>query len=81
MKCTLDSAQALHIQGRLSEAETQYREVLEWQPDAVEALRGLGALAYQHGRVDEAMDLFARCGDSAGGRRFPRQPGRGAAES
>ncbi len=60
MKCTLDRAQALHFQGRLSEAETQYREVLEWQPDAIEALRGLGALAYQHGRVDEAADLFAR---------------------
>ena len=68
MKCTLDRAQALHFQGRLSEAETQYREVLEWQPDAVEALRGLGALAYQHGRVDEAADLFARVW------RFGRRP-------
>jgi tetratricopeptide (TPR) repeat protein len=60
MKGTLDTAQALHIQGRLSEAETYYREILQWQPDAVEALRGLGALAYQNGRVDEAAALFAR---------------------
>jgi len=60
MNRTLDLAQTLHLRGRLSEAETQYRKVLEWQPDAVEALRGLGALAYQHGRVDEAVALFAR---------------------
>ena len=60
MKGTLDIAQALHSQGRLSEAETQYRRVLQREPHAVEALRGLGALAYQHGRVDEAVVLFAR---------------------
>jgi len=60
MNSRLDLAQSLHLQGRLSEAETHYRKVLQWQPDAVEALRGLGALAYQHGRVDEAVVLFAR---------------------
>jgi tetratricopeptide (TPR) repeat protein len=60
MKGTLDIARAFHFQGRLSEAEIHYREVLRWQPDAVEAIRGLGALAYQHGRLDEAMDLFSR---------------------
>jgi tetratricopeptide (TPR) repeat protein len=60
MNGTLDLAQTLHIQGRLSEAEVHYRKVLEWQPDTVEALRGLGALAYQHGRVDEALSLFKR---------------------
>jgi tetratricopeptide (TPR) repeat protein len=60
MKRMLDIAQALHSQGRLSEAETQYRRVLQGEPHAVEALRGLGALAYQHGRVDEAVVLFAR---------------------
>ena len=60
MRGTLDQAQALHLQGRLSEAAAQYRRVLEWQPDDVEAIRGLGALAYQHGRVDEAVAFFAR---------------------
>jgi tetratricopeptide (TPR) repeat protein len=60
MNGTLDLAQTLHLRGRLAEAETQYRKVLQWQPDAVEALRGLGALAYQRGRVDEAVALFAR---------------------
>jgi tetratricopeptide (TPR) repeat protein len=60
MKGTLEIAQALHFQGRLTEAETHYRSVLQRQPDTVEALRGLGALAYQRGRADEAADLFAR---------------------
>jgi tetratricopeptide (TPR) repeat protein len=60
MKGTLDRAQALHLEGRFSEAEAHYRNVLECEPDAVEAIRGLGALAYQHGRVDEAVALFAR---------------------
>ena len=63
MNGTLDLAQTLHVRGRLSEAEVQYRKVLEWAPDAVEALRGLGALAYQHGRVEEAVALFARSDD------------------
>jgi len=60
MRGALDRAQALHLEGRLSEAEAHYRNVLERQPDAVEAIRGLGVLAYQHGRVDEAVALFAR---------------------
>jgi tetratricopeptide (TPR) repeat protein len=57
---TLETAQSLHGQGRLAEAETLYREVLTFQPDAVPALAGLGVLAYQHGRADEAASLFAR---------------------
>lgn len=65
MNHTLDLAQTLHLRGRLSEAETHYRKVLEWQPDAVEALSGLGTLAYQHGRVDEAATLFAHTDNPA----------------
>ncbi len=57
---TIDTAQALHLQGRLAEAEVLYREVLSRQPDAVPALEGLGVLAYQCGRADEAANLFAR---------------------
>jgi tetratricopeptide (TPR) repeat protein len=60
VKGTLGRAQTLHLEGRLTEAEAHYRDVLQDQPDAVEAIRGLGALAYQHGRVDEAVALFAR---------------------
>ncbi len=37
MRGTLDRAQALHLEGRFSEAEDQYRDVLQWQPDAVDA--------------------------------------------
>jgi tetratricopeptide (TPR) repeat protein len=57
---TLETARALHVQGRLAEAERLYREVLSHQPEAIPALEGLGILAYQHGRVDEAASLFAR---------------------
>jgi tetratricopeptide (TPR) repeat protein len=60
MHATLNRAQALHLEGRLSEAEAHYRSVLLRQPDTIEAIRGLGALSYQHGRVDEAVALFAR---------------------
>ena len=60
MRGTLDRAQALHLEGRFSEAEAYYRSVLQWQPDAVEAIQGLGVLAYQHGRVEEAVAFFAR---------------------
>ena len=56
----LETAQSLHVRGRLAEAETLYREVLTCQPDAIPALAGLGILAYQHGRADEAASLFAR---------------------
>jgi tetratricopeptide (TPR) repeat protein len=60
MRGTLDRAQSLHLEGRFTEAEAQYRSVLQCQPDAVAAIYGLGALAYQHGRVEEAVALFER---------------------
>ncbi len=60
MRGTLDRAHALHLEGRLSEAEAQYRRALKWQPDAIEAIQGLGALAYQRGRVEEAVAFFER---------------------
>jgi tetratricopeptide (TPR) repeat protein len=57
---TLVTAQALHLQGRLTEAETLYREVLRRRPDTIQALEGLGILVYQFGRADEAASLFAQ---------------------
>jgi tetratricopeptide (TPR) repeat protein len=57
---TIDRAQALHIQGRLAEAEALYREVLQARPDAVRSLEGLGVLVFQQGRAEEAAALFAR---------------------
>ncbi len=40
---TLDTAHALHVQGRLNEAEILYREVLSRHPDAVRRWRGWGS--------------------------------------
>ena len=57
---TLVRAQELHLKGRLSEAETLYREVMHRHQDTVQALQGLGALAYQQGRIDEAAGWFSR---------------------
>jgi tetratricopeptide (TPR) repeat protein len=60
MRGTLARAHALHLEGRFSEAEAHYLSALERQSDAVDAIRGLGALAYQHGRVEEAVAFFKR---------------------
>jgi hypothetical protein len=49
---TIDRAQALHIQGRLDEAEALYREALRARADAVWALEGLGVLVFQQGRAE-----------------------------
>ena len=57
---TIDVAKAFQLQGRTAEAENLYREVLARQPDALEALEGLGVLVFQRGNAQEASVLFAR---------------------
>jgi len=57
---TLSMARTMHIQGRFLEAENAYQEALYWKPDDVEALEGLGELAYQTGRVEMAASMFRR---------------------
>jgi tetratricopeptide (TPR) repeat protein len=57
---TLERAQTLHAEGRLAAAESAYRESLANQPNAVDALEGLGVLLFQMGRMDDAAALFAR---------------------
>ena len=57
---TLDQAKSLHRMGRLAEAETLYRAVLQAQPGELEAMEGLGILLFHLGRVDEARALFAQ---------------------
>jgi tetratricopeptide (TPR) repeat protein len=56
----IDVAKAVQLQGRAAEAETLYRQLLRKQPDAFEALEGLGVLVFQQGRAQEAATLFAR---------------------
>jgi predicted O-linked N-acetylglucosamine transferase (SPINDLY family) len=56
----LDLAISHHDQGRLAEAESFYRQVLAAQPNNADALHRLGALAYQVGRSDAALELISR---------------------
>jgi tetratricopeptide (TPR) repeat protein len=60
MKAKLERARFLHGRGRLAEAETLYREVLEVKPAEEEALAELGVLTFHQGRWDEARALFAQ---------------------
>lgn len=60
MNGTLSMARTMYLQGRFLEAENAYQEALGCRPDDVEALEGLGALAYQSGRVEMAASMFAR---------------------
>lgn len=59
----LESAFALHTQGRLDEAESAYRLILA-EPAAASdhphALEGLGVLLFSQGRVHDATECFAR---------------------
>jgi protein O-GlcNAc transferase len=49
-----------HRAGQLSEAEKEYRLVLDLQPDQPDALHLLGVLANQAGRYDVAAQLIGR---------------------
>jgi tetratricopeptide (TPR) repeat protein len=60
VKNALARALALHTQGQLAAAEKLYHEVLQSHPNAFPAIEGLGALAFQQGRANEAAMLFAR---------------------
>ena len=53
-------AQSLHQGGRLAQAEPVYREVLRRSPRHVDALHGLGMLAFQAGHPQAAADLIAQ---------------------
>jgi tetratricopeptide (TPR) repeat protein len=49
-----------HRQGRLDQAETLCRALLQVRPEHADGLHLLGVLAYQQGRNDEAIDLIGR---------------------
>lgn len=65
----LKSTIELHRQGDLDAAESGYRAFLAEHPSDNEALRLLGALRYQKGDRDGAIDLLQRSHDAA-----PEQP-------
>ena len=46
--------------GRLTEAESLYRAILDKHPDNVDAIQGLAVLWHQRGRPEEALALFRR---------------------
>ncbi len=56
----LQTALALHQQGRLAEAEAIYREILSSQPDHFDALQLLATIAGQQNKMTEAIELFYR---------------------
>jgi predicted O-linked N-acetylglucosamine transferase (SPINDLY family) len=55
---------ALHQQGRLPEAASAYREVLEAQPRHFDALHLLGLVALQSQEAERAAELLARAVES-----------------
>ena len=63
MPQNMDEGRAHHQAGRLEEAESVYRGVLESEPDNAEALHLMGVLAFQRGRLDAAIDWFGRAVD------------------
>ncbi|MBI3839902.1 MAG: tetratricopeptide repeat protein [Planctomycetia bacterium] len=56
----LDLAVGHHQAGRLNEAETIYRQVLQVQPRNTDALHLLGRIEHQRGRPEQAAALFAQ---------------------
>jgi tetratricopeptide (TPR) repeat protein len=52
-------------EGRLGEAETLCRQVLEAQPDQAEAEHLLGLVAHQHGKLGDAIDHVRRATELA----------------
>jgi protein O-GlcNAc transferase len=60
MRPTIQTAIDLHRQGRLREAETQYRSLLAKHPRQFEVLHLLGTLKLQEGNFPEAGTLLSR---------------------
>ena len=57
---SIDLAKRHHREGRLGEAEQAYRQALVEQPDAAEALYGLGLVLFAGGKAGEALPLVQR---------------------
>jgi protein O-GlcNAc transferase len=59
-KQILQEGLRLHQSGRLAEAASRYRQVLEQEPDSPDATHYLGLLAYQNKRYDDAVRLIGK---------------------
>ena len=59
------AAQSLHGQGRLAEAEQQYRAALKIVPRHADSLHGLGLLCIQDRRYEDAVSLLHLAADAA----------------
>jgi predicted O-linked N-acetylglucosamine transferase (SPINDLY family) len=55
-----EMAFSAHQAGRLSDAESLYRKLLDEQPNQTDALNRLGVLAIQTGRYEVAVDCISR---------------------
>jgi len=60
MRERLTSAIALHRSGQLEQAEKVYAEVLQADPDNVDALHFLGVMRHQQGRSLQGLQLVSR---------------------
>ena len=56
----LETALALHGEGRLDEAAEAYREILQSDPENVDGLYGLGTVLMQQKDPERAVDLLGR---------------------
>ena len=56
----LEYAVALHQRGKLGEAESIYRRVLEAAPEHPDVLHFLGVLLHQTGRSEEGVPMIRR---------------------
>ncbi len=49
-----------HQAGRLSQAEQLYRQILQQEPNQIEALQLLGIIAFQNGNTEEAIACYRK---------------------
>ncbi|NTW68854.1 MAG: tetratricopeptide repeat protein [Chlorobiaceae bacterium] len=56
----LQQALKFHQKGELTEAETLYEEILQHQPEQVDALHFLGVIALQKKNHEKAVELFTK---------------------
>jgi tetratricopeptide (TPR) repeat protein len=60
LQAKLQQGMALHRQGKLTDAERLYEEVLRGQPANFDALHLLGVIAYQTRRPERAIELIKK---------------------